>query len=141
MFNSEEFEYADVKVNMLGITLTGLRGLKAKKSQEKEPVYGAGNEVKTIQSGNKRYEGTLRLLKSDFDTINRAAIAAGYEDIVAVPHRLINITCVFKKDDQPGMSTIICNGVSFTECEDGLNQNDKFSEVSLPFINKKTYFA
>lgn len=141
MFDSNEFEYADVKVSMLGITLTGLRGLKYKKGQEKEPVYGAGNEVKAIQRGNKRYDGTLRLLKSDFDTLNRAALAAGYEDIVDVPGKLIDIVCVYKKDGVAGMSTAGLINVEFTEAEDGLNQNDKFSEVSLPFICKKVRYA
>ena len=61
MFDSNEFEFADVKVSILGVELTGLRGLKYKKIQEKEPVYGAGNEPKRIQRGNKRYEGTLQI--------------------------------------------------------------------------------
>lgn len=141
MLNTNEFEWADVKVNMLGITLTGLRGLKYKKAQEKEPVYAAGNEAKSIQRGNKRYDGTLRLLKSDFDTLNRAAIAAGYEDIVDVPGKLINITCVYKKEGVAGIATAALINVEFTECEDGLNQNDKFSEVSLPFIALKVRYA
>lgn len=134
MFDSNEFEFADVKVSILGIELTGLRGLKYKKLQEKEPVYGAGNEPKRIQRGNKRYEGTLRLLKSDFDTMTRAAVAAGYEDLVDVPGSATNLTCVYKKDKVAGLMTTTCLSVDFTEFEDGLNQNDKFAEISLPFL-------
>lgn len=134
MFDSREFEFADVKVIMLGVELTGLRGLTYKKSQEKEAVYGSGNEPKAIQRGNKTYDGTLMVLKSDFDALNRAAVAAGYEDIVDVPGNLIDITCVYQKPGTASLATTRVLSVDFTEYEDGMQQNDKFKEVSLPFL-------
>jgi hypothetical protein len=133
-FNSREFEFADVRVQLLGAELSGLRGLVYKKSREKEPVYGAGADPKSIQRGNKSYEGTLTVLKSDLDALNRAAIAAGYEDIVEVPSKNIVITCVYEKQGDVGVSTVSCIGVEFTEYEDGMKQGDKFKEVELPFI-------
>lgn len=136
-FDTREFEFADTKVSMLGRELTGLRGLTYKKSQEKEPVYGAGNEPRAIQRGNKKYEGSLMLLKSDFDLLNEAAVAAGYEDIVDVPGHLINITCVYQKQGSAKIQTAQIIGVDFTEYEDGMKQADKFKEVSLPFLALK----
>lgn len=133
-FNAKEFEYADIKVAMLGVEVSGLRGLKYKTSQEKEVVYGAGNEPLSIQRGNKKYDGTLRLLKSDYDTLDRAAIAAGYQGITDVPSGLITITCVYAKPNSVDFTTDILKYLEFTEAEDGMNQNDKFSEISLPFI-------
>lgn len=133
-FDTREFEYADIKVKMLGAELEGLRGLTYKKSQEKEPVYGAGNKPKAIQRGNKKYEGNLSLLKSDFDLLNKAAIAAGYEDISDVPGKLINMTCVYQKEGDPLIQTATLLNVEFTEFEDGMKQGDKFKEISLPFI-------
>jgi hypothetical protein len=41
-YDSREFEFADTKVSMLGVELSGLRGNTYKRSQEKELVYGAG---------------------------------------------------------------------------------------------------
>jgi hypothetical protein len=136
-FNSREFEFADIKVAIMGRELSGLRGLTYKKSQEKELVYGAGNAPKAIQRGNKKYDGTLTVLKSDFDLMNLSARAAGYEDIVDVPGDLINITCVFEKPGTGMLSTDSCINVEFTEMEDGMKQNDKFKEVALPFIFTK----
>lgn len=133
-FDSREFEFADVRVAILGTQLTGLRGLTYKKSQEKEPVYGAGNEPRAIQRGNKKYEGQLMLLKSDFDALNIAAIAAGYEDIVDVPGDLIDLIVVYQKEGTAKLSTDRLLNVEFTEAEDGMKQNDKFKEVTLPFI-------
>lgn len=134
-FDSREFEFADIKVALLGVELSGLRGLTYKKSQEKELVYGAGNQPKAIQRGNKKYEGALLLLKSDFDMLNTAARGAGYEDITDVPGRLINLTCVYQKsDDAAKLSTATLINLEFTEYEDGMKQGDKFKEISLPLI-------
>lgn len=132
--DTREFEYADITVKMLGAELTGLRGLTYKKSQEKEPVYGAGNTPKAIQRGNKKYEGTLMLLKSDFDLLNTAAVAAGYEDITDVPGKLIHMVSVYQKQGDPLIKTDVLKNVEFTEYEEGMKQGDKFKEVSLPFI-------
>lgn len=140
-FDSREFEYADVKVAMLGVELSGLRGITYKKTQEKEEVFGAGNNPKAIQRGNKKYSGNLALLKSDYDQLNKAAIAAGYEDLIDVPGTEINITVVYQKEDNSAkLSTDTLINVEFTEAEDGMKQGDKFKEISLPFIflRKKT---
>jgi hypothetical protein len=134
MFDSREYEYADVKVSVLGVNLSGLRGLTYKKSQEKEPVYGQGNSPKAIQRGNKKYEGTLMLLKSDFDLINDAARDQGYDDILDIPYKDVDITCTYAKEDDSNPRTDVCKGVAFTEYEEGMKQGDKFKEVSIPFI-------
>ena len=106
-FDTREFEYADTKVKMLGAELSGLRGLTYKKSQEKELVYGAGNNAKAVQRGNKKHEGNLMLLKSDFDLLNAAALAAGYADIVDVPGKLIHISCVYQKEGDAKIQTAL----------------------------------
>jgi hypothetical protein len=134
-FDSREFEFADIKVMMFGIELTGLRGLTYKKSQEKELIYAAGNQPKAIQRGNKKYEGSLMLLQSDFDLMSRAAVAAGYEDLTDVPGNLIDITVVYQKpEDLAGLTIETCQNVEFTEYEGGQKQGDKFKEVTLPML-------
>lgn len=133
MYNSKEYEFADIRVIIFGAQLSGLRGITFKKSQEKEHVYGAGNQPKSIQRGNKKYEGTLTVLKSDFDRMNVAARASGYEDITDVPFTQLAMTVVF---DNPGIGLTTHNliGVEFTDMEDGMKQGDMSKEVELPFI-------
>jgi hypothetical protein len=135
-FNSKEFEFADIKVSVLGAELSGLRGLTYKKSQEKELVYAAGNQPKSVQRGNKKYEGSLMLLKSDLDVLNIAARAAGFEDISDVAGADIQITCVYQPSNDSNnvlaVDTLI--NVEFTDFEDGMKQGDKFKEITLPFI-------
>lgn len=134
-FDSRDYEYADIKVMVFGKILTGLRGLTYKKSQEKELVYGQGNDAQQIRRGNKKNDGTLLLLKSDYDALDAAAVAAGYDDIIDVPGELITITCAYQKDSLSTQLTVdSLKNVEFTEAEDGMKQGDKFKEVSLPFI-------
>jgi hypothetical protein len=140
-FDSREFEYADIKVALLGSNLEGLRGIKFKKKQEKEPVHGQGSDPKSIQRGNKSYEGTLTVLKSDYDMLTDAAINAGYEDISDVPAKLINITVVYDKGDGSPLRTVKLLKVEFTDEEDGMKSGDKFNEVELPFICLKRTFG
>jgi len=134
MADTRQYEFADIKVCILGVVLSALRGLTYKYGQEKELVYGSGNEPLSVQRGNKKPEGTLTLLKSDLDAMNVAARAAGYRNIVDVPGKLIHITCVYQITDGARLSTDTLQNVEFTEFEDGMKQGDKFKEVSLPFI-------
>lgn len=135
MFDSREYQYSDTTVAILGKSLLGLRGLTWKRSQEKEVVTGRGNTGKAIQRGEKKYEGTLMVLKSDFDDMNKAARLSGYEDIVDVPGKYLVITCVFQKEEfVADTQTVMLENIEFTEYEDGLKTGDKFKEISLPFI-------
>ena len=59
MFNSREYEWADITVVLGGRDITGLRSIRYKESQEKEAVYGKGNRPQAIQKGNKSYEGSI----------------------------------------------------------------------------------
>ena len=62
MFNSREYEWADVTLLLGGKDITGVRGVKYTIKQEKETVYGKGNEPIAIQKGNKSYEGEITML-------------------------------------------------------------------------------
>ena len=133
-FNSSEYEYADIKVSLLGANLTGLRGIKYKKKQEKSVIYGQGNQPKSVQRGNKSYEGTLSVLKSDYDLLDAAAVAAGYEDITDVPSKYITLTVVYQQKGSSIISTDTLLSAEFHEAEDGMKQGEQFKEIELPFI-------
>jgi hypothetical protein len=133
MADYKEFEFADMQVNIFGLNLTGLRGLMYKKTQEKELLYGQGNQPRSIQRGNKKYDGTLTVLQSDLDLMNRAARAAGRDDVTDVPGKDITITCVYQQVDGL-IKTDTFIGVEFMDFEQGMKQGDKHKEVALPFV-------
>jgi hypothetical protein len=133
-FSTKECAWAHVSVTVLSRTIVGLRGFEFKKTVEKEHLYAAGDSPIDIQSGNKKFEGSLKLLKFEVDMLNDAALAAGYDDILEVPHNLIVITCDYKKNSTDPKRTIKVEGVAFTELSRAMEQNAKMSEISLPLI-------
>jgi hypothetical protein len=97
-------------------------------------VYAAGDEPVDINSGNKKYEGSIKLLKYEVDQLNDAAQTATYADILEVPHTLITCTIDFKKNLTDKTRTIVVPGMAFTELAIAMEQNTKMTEVTLPFL-------
>lgn len=137
IFDTEECAWSHTSVKLLGRTLTGIRGFSFKKGVEKEHLYAAGPDPIDIQSGNKKPEGSLKILKYEFDLLNDAAQAAGYEDITEVPHSLVLITCSYKKRNTDPIRIIEAQGVAFTEFDNSMEQNAKMTEITLPFLSMR----
>lgn len=128
MFNSREYEFADMTVMVGGKDTVGLRGLKYSVKQEKEVLYGKGNEPIAIQKGNKSYEGELTILPSELETLrlNGDGTILGLQvDIVAVYGNPLQGDV---------MVTDVLQGVQFTEEPKEYKQGDKYVEITLPFI-------
>lgn len=131
---SNECAWAKFEVKLLGRTIKGLRGFAFKKSVEKEHLHAAGDEPLDIMSGNKKYDGNLKLLGFEVDAMDKAAQDAGYEDITEIPHEAVVITCSYKKRPTDKVKTYIATGVAFTETGIEMEQNAKHREVTLPFL-------
>lgn len=128
MFNSREYEFADMTVMVGGKDTVGLRGLKYSAKQEKEVLYGKGNEPIAIQKGNKSYEGELTILPSELETLrlNGGGTILGLQ---------VDIVVVYGNPLQGDvMVTDVLQGVQFTEEPKEYKQGDKFAEITLPFI-------
>ena len=55
MFNTREYELADINVVISGRNVTGFRAVSYTSKQEKEALYAKGNKPHSIQRGNKSY--------------------------------------------------------------------------------------
>lgn len=130
MFNSREYEWANVEIVMLGRPVTGIRGVSYKTSQEKEVVYARGNEPRAIQKGNKSYEGTITLLQSELEALLQT-VSKG-KSVVDIP--AFDIAVAYVSVSGAEIVTDVIKNCEFTEVEKALNQNDKFMEIELPFI-------
>jgi len=129
-FNSKEFTYADINVTILGRNVTGLRGIKYSVKTDKERVYGRGNKALAIQSGNEEIEGEIMLLQSELEALSVAAKAANPLNKVTD----ISFDIVVSYGQGTTAKTDILIGVELTEYEKGMAQEDKFMEISIPFI-------
>lgn len=133
MFNSREYEWADIAAIVGGRNVTGLRGIKYNVKQEKELLYAKGNRPHGIQRGNYDFSGELTLLQSEYEALKKASGG----DILKA-----NLDIVVSYGNPSNGDTITTDtlvGVEFTEDNTEWKQGDKFQEKSLPFIfiNKK----
>lgn len=128
MFNSREYEWADLTVHIGGQDITGIRAVKYKKKVEQEGVYAKGRDPQAIQRGNNSYEGELELLQS----AHIALEAASNNDITLAN---VDITVSFG-DPTSGsaMKTDRITGVRFGETETSAKQGDKFMPHTLQFM-------
>ncbi len=130
-FDTKECEWSDQEILVNGVKVAKATGLKFKKSQEKEHMYAAGDEPLDIQRGNKKYEGTLTMLKGAVEDVNKAAIAAGGDDLLDIR---VQIICNYKAKGNRILQTYTLIDVEFTDFELGMMQNDKKLEVSIPML-------
>ncbi|RIV21391.1 hypothetical protein DYU11_18470 [Fibrisoma montanum] len=126
-FNSEQYQYSDVSVQIGDRVLVGLRGVKYMSEQEKEPVYGKGNQPLAIQRGNKKYEGEIKILQGELELL---IDKAPNKDII--DYRNLTITVAYSNG--AGLTTDNLVGVEFKQSPKEMNQNDKFMEVTLPIL-------
>lgn len=127
MFNTREYEWADITVILGGVDLLTIRAVKCKKKRETEEVYAKGRQPYAIQSGNDAYEGEIELLKSGYDALEDAA---GGNILDAKVDMLV---CYGNPANGDVMRTKRISGVRFTEAEEAAKQGDKFMPVTLPF--------
>lgn len=129
MFNSREYEWADLTFLLGGKDLTGFRGIKYSIKQEKEVVYGKGNMPIAIQKGNKSIEGEITVLQSELETMR---LQSGTKSILDL--QLDGVVCYGNPANGDVLVTDVVQGIQFTEEPKELKQGDKFMEITLPFI-------
>lgn len=127
-FNSREYEWADVNVVMANRLVTGIRGVSYTSSQEKEALYAKGNKPHAIQRGNKSYTGSIKLLQSELEALERAA---GGDALDAS----FNVVVTYGNPTKGDVVKVdLLKTCEITEIPKSLNQNDKFMEIELPLI-------
>lgn len=128
MFNSREYEWADIDVVMAGRPVTGIRGIKYNTKKEKELVYAKGNKPHAVQSGNYDHSGEITVLQSEYNALRQAAKG----DILSVS---LDIVVAYGNPTRgDAIMTDILVGVEFTEDNTEWKQGDKFQEKTIPFV-------
>jgi hypothetical protein len=130
-FDNTECEWSDMMVVLGGAPLTKIRGLKYKSSKAKELLYAQGDAPISIQSGNRSYEGEIKILKGALEDMNTAALAAKGKDILDLEFDIV-VTYI-KKGIRP-LQTDILVRCQVKEFQKGWDQGAKMMEVTLPII-------
>ncbi len=133
-FNSKQYAWVNIEVAPFGQKMAGCRGVKYKKSQEKEAVYGAGSMPHSIQPGNVTIEGELSMLQSTLENIlevARATLGSG-ASLTDIPP--FDLPVSYKPKFGGQIVTDVIKFAEFTELEKGMSQGDKFMEITVPFV-------
>ena len=130
-FDSKECEWADMSVIFAGAPLTKIRGVKYKAAKEKQLLHAAGDEPISIQSGNRTYEGQIKVLKGALDNMNTAAIAAGGNDVLDMQ---FDIVITYKPQGARPLQTDTLRNVEIKDFEKGWEQGAKNMDITLPIV-------
>ncbi len=130
-FSTKECEWSDVTVQIAGATVTKLRGISYKAMKDKELLHAAGDSPISIQSGNRTYEGNIKVLKGALDDMNRAAIAAGGKDVLDLA---FDVVIVYKPKGSRVLQTDVLVNVEIKEFQKGWDQGAKSMDVDLPIL-------
>ena len=129
-FSTKQYAWSDVSVNLLGRTLVGIRGVSYKVTSVKDPVYGRGRKALAIQSGNEAIEGEIMLLQSELQALTTAV--KSINPTAKITDIAFDLVIVYSNGTTT--TTDILKGVELTEYEKALEQEDKFMEITLPFL-------
>lgn len=133
IINGRQYEWADMSLLLGGRDVVGIRGIKYKEKQEKELLYGKGNQPLSIQKGNKSCEGEITITQSELETLKLLARQqTGRSSILGL--NLNAVVCYGNPLKGDAMITDRIYGIQFTEEEKAMSQGDKNMEITLPFI-------
>ena len=127
LINGVQLTGASVRVNILGVSLSGLKGIEFKKTSAKENVMAAGRNVNSrIYKGNA-YEGKLTLLFSDLTALEDASPD---NDPTKLPP--FDIIVTYREGTQIKSYTLV--SCDITEWSNSVKTDDGALSTELPFI-------
>lgn len=130
MFSSKQYEWADVKVVILGREVIGIQSIEYTTKKEKAYSYGRGNDPHSIQHGKKSVEGTLSLLQSELEALDKLAQSVHPDyDITD-----IEFDVAIAYGQGPTLKRDVVVTVSITEDPRSIGNEDTFMELEVPFM-------
>jgi len=128
-YDSREYEWADISVDINGRDITGITAVKYTEKIEVEPLYAKGRRPHSIQTGNMSFEGEIEVTQSEYE----ALVKGGNGSVLRL--RGLNATiCYGNPSDGDAMIKDRLEGIQFTEAGKEVKQGDKSVKVKLPFM-------
>ena len=130
MFNSNEYAWKDIKVALGGRTVTGITQITYDTTQDVNNIYASGDEPHSQTTGNRDVEGTIGLLQSEVDALNRAAKAAGGRNLLDLT---LDVTIAYARTLGEEIVVDTVRNARATSLPKGGNQNDPnmISEITF----------
>ena len=81
-FSNDEQVWADMEVAIAGAVIGKIRGINYSIESEDEELFVAGDEAISIQSGNIKKSGSIKVLKEALDNMHAAAVLKGGRSVL-----------------------------------------------------------
>ncbi|GGG33387.1 hypothetical protein [Hymenobacter glacieicola] len=127
--NGKEFGWADIQFAFLGRPVTGITEIKYGAKRDRKFIYAVGDKPVAYANGQEESNGSITMLQSEFESIVRAAKAAGKTPTSLPPFPII----VQYLDDANLMVKDIIHSVLTLEWEKASKQGDLNMTVTVPF--------
>ncbi len=137
-FDSSEYAWSDVKLELGGRIVTGITGVKYGVRRTVTKLYAAGDEPFAKNKGNKDYVGEVKVRQSELEALIKSAQEGGFNDPTDVT---FDIVVTYAKDVTDLIVTDILENCDITEFDKELNQNDPGMEITLPLDIGKIKFG
>lgn len=137
LINGVRHSWGDIKINVLGRTVTGVTSISYDDKQEKKNHYGAGNCV--VHRGKGRYEANAKITLYDYevDAIQKSIeLGKRLQDIPA-----FDIVVVFLDDDTNEVITHVIRNCEFMNNKRELKEGDTTFTVELDLITSHIEWA
>ncbi len=134
-FNTREFGWKDITVNINGKVFNGITEVEFVVKQEKSYLYGRGENPHQIGRGNKSYEGKIAIHQSELLSMLQQTGIIDPLDLKFI------ITVSFAKMGTTLLSTYILYNVELTEVKKGMKQGDKNMIIELPIMFTRLHAA
>ncbi|WP_417289612.1 hypothetical protein [Corallibacter sp.] len=128
MFNSRQYEWADITLILGGQDITEIRAVKYSEAAERELLYAKGRFPQSVQTGNIAYKGEIAMLQNQYN----ALVAAGNGSVLSLSLDGLVGYGNPSAGDVPTFDRLM--GIHFLEAAKDIKQGDKFQEIKLPFI-------
>lgn len=126
--NGELYSWANIRVNLLGRNLVGIKGIEYDDADEIKGVKGRGSKDIGYVQGNYQASAKIILEMSEVEALNKA-LPRGMRMQQIKP---FDITVVFKNDDQQLVTHVLKNCKVMKQNRSGKAGEVKEFEVELP---------
>lgn len=133
MFNSREYEWADITLLVGGRDIQGIRGVKFGEKAEREPMFAKGRYAHSIQTGNVSVEGEFVLTHSAVSILKRSSRGGSLLNLSV--DAIVNFG---DPSEGNAMQTYRIIGARFLEDVIDYKQGDKFAEITVPWVALRT---
>lgn len=133
IINGKTYNWGSISISLAPLSqdLYSVSSISFSESQRADAVYGKGNKPIAYGSGNWSANGSMRMLKTEFNQL----MSASPNGILNLDPRntVINIIYADPNGDDNKPYTISLTGVRFTDIKEDAKQGDSQLSVDLSF--------